>query len=361
MHLYAVMLMYAINIWLASIQHIEYDNLRQSRDLSTWNILSTCSLCTPDSLSWDWLNGSWQDETDVFNQGYSQNDYIYWEGGTSNGRIDLREQNNVRYTIAFESNAPVNTVWQWSFRVDTQSEISIKVNRDQDNYENIAMRIYPDSSNNITLSNKDWTKCDNQELFYRNDDLYRVTIRAMLLNTQSTFSATVTQEDPNNFALINLILLVLLVTLIACMTCFWFCILGTHCRMKLIQRHDRMMYMRRVQVLHDNKDIRIRDTMRNMRQGEYQFIKTKYEQNSCVICLEDFVPEDVIHITNECNHAFHTKCLKEWYDSIRVTNDLTCPHCSTVNTKDSKPQDDENVRFSILFIKFYQLLLEQIF
>lgn len=82
------------------------------------------------------------------------------------------------------------------------------------------MRIYPDSSNNITLSNKDWTKCDNQELFYRNDDLYRVTIRAMLLNTQSTFSATVTQEDPNNFALINLILLVLLVTLIACMTCF---------------------------------------------------------------------------------------------------------------------------------------------
>ena len=82
------------------------------------------------------------------------------------------------------------------------------------------MQIYPDSSNSFNLSNKDWTRCSSETLTYRNDDLYRVTIRAMLLNTQSTFSATVTQEDPNNFALINLILLVLLVTLIACMTCF---------------------------------------------------------------------------------------------------------------------------------------------
>lgn len=61
-----------------------------------------------------------------------------------------------------------------------------------------------------------------------------------------------------------------------------------------------------------NKDERIINTMENMRHGLICAINTKYQEPNCVICLEefDYSPSDGsnldVHITNECNHTFHT-------------------------------------------------------
>mmetsp|Transcript_95470 Transcript_95470/g.205982 ORF Transcript_95470/g.205982 Transcript_95470/m.205982 type:complete len:108 (-) Transcript_95470:156-479(-) len=40
----------------------------------------------------------------------------------------------------------------------------------------------------------------------------------------------------------------------------------------------------------------------------------------CVICLEDLTNDK---ITLECSHAFHYKCLKNWF----VKNKINCPYC----------------------------------
>ena len=37
----------------------------------------------------------------------------------------------------------------------------------------------------------------------------------------------------------------------------------------------------------------------------------KKDTKSCTICISDFEKEDMISITN-CNHIFHTDCIKEW-------------------------------------------------
>lgn len=48
---------------------------------------------------------------------------------------------------------------------------------------------------------------------------------------------------------------------------------------------------------------------------------TKEKEKECCICLDDFTDDDYVSISN-CNHLFHTKCIKEW-----STYRTTCPVC----------------------------------
>ena len=47
----------------------------------------------------------------------------------------------------------------------------------------------------------------------------------------------------------------------------------------------------------------------------------KKDIKSCTICISDFENEDMISITN-CNHIFHTDCIKEW-----GKYKIECPIC----------------------------------
>ena len=38
---------------------------------------------------------------------------------------------------------------------------------------------------------------------------------------------------------------------------------------------------------------------------------------------------------------FHVECIKNWFDNVQVTRDLTCPHCNAVITDSSEaPKTD---------------------
>lgn len=51
--------------------------------------------------------------------------------------------------------------------------------------------------------------------------------------------------------------------------------------------------------------------------------KKSYENEECVICMNDFSEEDGKEIAElSCKHIYHVECLKEWVDK----ND-TCPTC----------------------------------
>ena len=59
-------------------------------------------------------------------------------------------------------------------------------------------------------------------------------------------------------------------------------------------------------ILHKNANIKIdvnSDKFKNINKEKYSI--------DCSICKEDFENTDDISITN-CNHIFHTKCIKEW-------------------------------------------------
>jgi hypothetical protein len=51
--------------------------------------------------------------------------------------------------------------------------------------------------------------------------------------------------------------------------------------------------------------------------------KVRGQNKECSICITAFENEDFISITN-CNHIFHTDCIKEW---AKYKTDSDCPVC----------------------------------
>ena len=52
--------------------------------------------------------------------------------------------------------------------------------------------------------------------------------------------------------------------------------------------------------------------------------KEKYYEKGCVICLDSFKKDEKISKL-ECNHVYHTECIKLWF-----TNNLSCPMCRRI-------------------------------
>lgn len=50
----------------------------------------------------------------------------------------------------------------------------------------------------------------------------------------------------------------------------------------------------------------------------------KYCEKGCVICLDAFKKDEKISKL-ECNHIYHTECIKLWF-----TNNLSCPMCRRI-------------------------------
>lgn len=45
---------------------------------------------------------------------------------------------------------------------------------------------------------------------------------------------------------------------------------------------------------------------------KYSDANVKFDQNNCVICLEDYTQSDEVRILPGCNHVFHNNCVTEW-------------------------------------------------
>ncbi|KAI3669199.1 hypothetical protein L6452_40426 [Arctium lappa] len=42
----------------------------------------------------------------------------------------------------------------------------------------------------------------------------------------------------------------------------------------------------------------------------------------CVICLSEFVPEELVKVLPKCNHGFHVQCIDKW-----LSSHSSCPTC----------------------------------
>ena len=57
---------------------------------------------------------------------------------------------------------------------------------------------------------------------------------------------------------------------------------------------------------------------------EYIIVKNNFENNECIICLEEMVINNKMKIL-ECGHIYHYKCINNWF---KKKNEINCPLCS---------------------------------
>lgn len=65
-------------------------------------------------------------------------------------------------------------------------------------------------------------------------------------------------------------------------------------------------------------------------------INNSDDENMCVICLESFNDERLIHF--HCGHIFHLHCILEWIYSLFDKNtDISCPVCRSIECYSNSP------------------------
>ena len=70
-----------------------------------------------------------------------------------------------------------------------------------------------------------------------------------------------------------------------------------------------------------------------------ELFKENYN-NSCSICLENYIDQKSLISLTPCNHIFHSDCLKKW--SNKNTSYFRCPNCNYDFIKENK--STKNVR-----------------
>ena len=71
--------------------------------------------------------------------------------------------------------------------------------------------------------------------------------------------------------------------------------------------------------------------MGSMTSGKYSEIAGGNQETFWKVWHEKFIDESEVHLTNECEHIFHSECLKGWYKMIGGLKSLCCPRCETKN------------------------------
>ena len=57
---------------------------------------------------------------------------------------------------------------------------------------------------------------------------------------------------------------------------------------------------------------------------EYIVIDKNFENNECIICLEQMLVDHKVKIL-DCGHMYHYRCIDEW---IKKKKEINCPLCS---------------------------------
>ena len=78
--------------------------------------------------------------------------------------------------------------------------------------------------------------------------------------------------------------------------------------------------------LSKNKDnIKVEDKVGKELKEEKQFLEFKilgnFENNECIICLDNMKKDDDIIII-KCGHKYHKTCLMKWFNKKKI-----CPEC----------------------------------
>jgi len=71
--------------------------------------------------------------------------------------------------------------------------------------------------------------------------------------------------------------------------------------------------------------VRVKEFMNYMENGKYPRQELHYSEKVCAIWLELYKRDQNLHIINGCKHSFHTCCLKNSFEKVKLKRSLKCP------------------------------------
>ena len=163
-----------------------------------------------------------------------------------------------------------------------------------------------------------------------------IVVKVKRLNSRSNYTVTVSQQTSSKSGLSTILLVFLLVSAVIAIIGWigWFIVLIIFFWSK---RSSNQNQSQDQNWNRNNRVEQINKALALMKSGNYSNFRIRFEEQSWVICLENFTSESNIHLINECSHYFHSQCLSTWFHSIRLGLPLKCPLCSCEVSHVSKP------------------------
>lgn len=304
------------------------------RDLSAWSTYSgtDCGLCSAESACtiYDGNCASF-DETSLTSLTFIQStEYSYCSGVEPNGYIDLSKMTDSKLTLTHQNGAAVGShdLCVWKIVPQKDIELAIDITRDMNIYEDMRIEISTKSGVK-TYTAKDLANCDGTTGKIRITDAYFLKVKIQILSNSYNYSITVSQEKSEDLYIPDwVVLLLCLITLV--FTLVLWGVLIYCCYKKLKEDRKRNIHTE----AYKNK------LLSKMKQGTFSDMKINFGQDSWVIWLEAFEGDNKVHIVNQCDHVFHSDCIKQWFQNIKHGVKIQCPHwwteITTNKTKKSK-------------------------
>ena len=246
--------------------------------------------------------------------------------------------------LGHTSDSPINnaqSLCEWKFVMEAFDNIKITIKKNPANYENLYIYgMTLNGSKYLYLDDLSIWEDDNIEIEFKK--IKYLSIRTDKLSSTSSYSILVERVYVSEDIMTSIFVSIILGIVMFIFATVTFILLFLSCKQWLRERRMRIESQNARRRFADNKIQWIDDTMASMTHGVYINLVQKFKQENWVICLEDFQNDSEIWITKECSHTFHSSCLREWYMTIQADNELSCPHCKTINepTKERRKSID---------------------
>ena len=247
-------------------------------------------------------------------------------------------------------------LWEWIIDTSDTKTIYIDMSRNKNNYEDIVIKyvpytgqeandpnstfyspgIYYPRANEVTLTSKNMTDWEGGifNLNLSDTPITQLIVRAEAFNDSSNYEILIEQEGidygyPSAFTknktlveYVALGLLISFIVLILGLFAFAVCRRTKKFRLKQAKKYKSVT----------SKANKItRSVMENMAYGKYGAMPESAQARDWKVWNEGYFNDSDVHLTNECQHMFHSECLESWYTIIGKSNTLYCPICETHN------------------------------
>ncbi|CAI2371078.1 unnamed protein product [Moneuplotes crassus] len=310
------------------------------RDLLNCGTLTQCNSCSAYSAC-SFLNGVCKNSlgTRIKTKPYIQQvHYSNCVSAKKVGYIYMGENNQNSVTLGHESSAPVDnseSLCEWKFVMEDYDSVQIDITKSPENYEDLYIYVMTKNGANYYYLN-DLSSCNSTQNTLKLDDVKYISVRADKLSLNSDYSIKIERVSEKTNVLSAVVISVILGVVMLAFAIVTFILLFLSLRQWMRERRARAEVERERKCLVHNRTKWINDTIASMTQGSISNMVQKFEQENCVICLEEFNMDSNVCITRECSHTFHINCLKEWYCNIKNDEHLICPHCKMVNKPNKK-------------------------
>lgn len=328
----------------SNAKEITTNAMSMKRGLSSCSSILNWGECNTDP-DWAYLNDECTSDPgiSIYRASHDQSTQTnHWGNSVNKGFIQLEDQDSSTLQVYHLDDSDSNLLWEWIINIHQFQNISIKINKAPENYEDMFIYL-PTSSGTRVMTTKDITNCENGsfDLEVKNVDFMIVRIKKLSALSHYSFTISIIQEEQSS--VVKVIVLIIVLWLMVAFTTFTLVASYYSIREWWKKRQQRIFHAQALLDHVRSQKTRITDTLQTMRNGELKEFDIKFHSENWVVCLDSFDKNSLVCITNECNHIFHSSWLEEWYKNIDPKNSLWWPHWKTINVPGSERRNKINI------------------